>query len=140
MRHWFIFLTVFQVNYKDTCIFILNFKHIEYMLKVFSLIMWNLVFRLSCKSVQFFNLLSVFLKLKLCKFIVLLHAIISYIKNILGYTFQISLGKSLVFSEEKNVFDSNVKSQASTYKYIIGLLCDVCQPDKLKKNEITGIF
>ena len=130
MRHWFIFLTVFQVNYKDTCIFILNFKHIEYMLKVFSLIMWNLVFRLSCKSVQFFNLVSVFLKLKLCKFIVLLQLLVT------SRIFLVTLSRYLW----GNLFDSNVKSQASTYKYIIGLLCDVCRPDKLKKNEITGIF
>ena len=124
MRHWFIFLTVFQGNDKGTCVFILNFEHIDYILKVFNLIMWNLVFRLCCKSIQFFNLVSVFLKLKLCKFIVLLQLFVT--------------SRIFLVTLSRNVFDSNVI--ASVNIYIIGLSCNVCRPEKLKKNEITGIF
>ena len=37
------------------CLYCYNFEDIEYILKVFNLIMWSFLFRFYCKSVQFFK-------------------------------------------------------------------------------------
>ena len=113
MRHWFIFLTVFQGNDKGTCVFILNFEHIDYILKVFNLIMWNLVFRLCCKSIQFFNLVSVFLKLKLCKFIVLLQLFVT------SRIFLVTLSRYLWGRKKRFWLKCNRKRQHIYYWFIM---------------------